>query len=92
MTSQALNRSVDVLQVIARHRDAHKSLSETDAYSAQEYPRLAATYDAVAELIEALSECVADMQATEEFYGKHPRAQEVLARATAALAAIGAQP
>ncbi|MDN4481846.1 hypothetical protein QQX02_13025, partial [Demequina sp. EGI L300058] len=47
---------------------------------------------AVAELIQALSECVIDMEATEEFYGKHPRAQDVIAKAKAALANVGAQP
>lgn len=44
---------------------------------------------AVAELIEALSACVADMEVTETFYGKHEQAQEVLAKAKSALARIG---
>ena len=38
----------DVLATIARHRDAHDALSVSDAYSAQEYPRLRDAHDAVA--------------------------------------------
>ena len=38
----------DVLATIARHRDAHAALSVSDAYSAQEYPRLRDAHEAVA--------------------------------------------
>jgi hypothetical protein len=38
------------------------------------------------DLLSALIECVSDMQATEDHYGEHPRAQEVMALARAAIA------
>lgn len=48
---------------------------------------------AAPELLEALIECVVDMGATESFYGEHPRAQEVLVKARAAIAkAEGREP
>lgn len=40
---------------------------------------------AAPELYEALVACVADMETTEDFYGKHPAAQDVIANARAAL-------
>jgi hypothetical protein len=43
----------DVLATIRRHADSHRAMAETDAYSAQEAPRLEAALAAVAELIEA---------------------------------------
>ena len=36
-------------------------------------------------LAEALRECVKDMQRTEDYYGEHPEAQEVISKARAAL-------
>lgn len=33
----------------------------------------------------ALRECVKDMQRTEDYYGEHPEAQEVISKARAAL-------
>ena len=42
-----------MLAVIRRHAASHRALAETDAYSAQEAPRLEATLAAVAALIEA---------------------------------------
>jgi hypothetical protein len=47
-------KELDVLAVIRRHAALHLSLAGSDAYSAQEYPRLVTTALAVAELIEAL--------------------------------------
>ncbi len=45
---------VDVLAVIRRHAESHRALADTDAYSAQEAPKLEATCAAVTELIDAL--------------------------------------
>ena len=45
---------VDVLAVIRRHAESHRAAADTDAYSAQEAPKLEATCAAVAELIDAL--------------------------------------
>lgn len=44
---------VDVLAVILRHSDSHRQNAGSDAYSAQEAPKLERAYSAVAELIEA---------------------------------------
>lgn len=41
----------EVLAVIAKHRDSHRSCALADAYSAQEYPRLRDAHTAVAALI-----------------------------------------
>jgi hypothetical protein len=41
---------------------------------------------AAPDLLAALVECVVDMQATEDFYGPHTKAQEVMAAARAAIA------
>jgi len=50
---QAQTADVDVLAVIRRHAESHRSAAASDAYSAQEAPRLEAAFAAVAELIEA---------------------------------------
>lgn len=51
-----MSRPVDVLEVILRHADSHRSNAVSDAYSAQEAPKLEAAYSAVAELMEAASQ------------------------------------
>jgi len=51
---QAQTAAVDVLAVIRRHAESHRSAAASDAYSAQEAPRLEAAFAAFAELIEAL--------------------------------------
>lgn len=44
---------VNILSVIAKHRNVHKALSGSDAYSAQEAPMLDATYETIAALLRA---------------------------------------
>lgn len=51
-TNQQNARSVDALAVLRRHALSHNALAVSDAYSAQEAPRLARAYDRVAELID----------------------------------------
>lgn len=51
--------SVDVLAVIARHRDSHMCMMMSDAYSAQEYPRLTDTHDAICALLAMAANVVA---------------------------------
>jgi hypothetical protein len=46
-------KAVDVLATIRRHAASHLSLAGSDAYSAQEAPKLVGAALAVAELIEA---------------------------------------
>lgn len=48
-----MSEQIDVLAVIRRHAKSHRAMAETDAYSAQEAPRLEAALSVVAELIEA---------------------------------------
>lgn len=50
------DKPVDVLAVLAKHARSHRSLAQSDAYSAQEAPKLAAALSAVAELIGAASD------------------------------------
>lgn len=50
MTEQTMTPD-EVLAVIAKHRDSHRSCALADGYSAQEYPRLRDAHDAVAALI-----------------------------------------
>lgn len=45
--------AVDVLAVFRRHAESHRASAGSDAYSAQEAPRLEGAVAAVAELIEA---------------------------------------
>jgi hypothetical protein len=44
-------KAIDVLAVLARHRDSHVAAAATDAFSAQEAPRLTAAHDALAALL-----------------------------------------
>lgn len=45
--------AVDVMAVLRRHAESHRASAGSDAYSAQEAPRLEGAVAAVAELIEA---------------------------------------
>jgi len=80
----------DALAVIARHRDAHESLSLYDAYSAQEYPRLRAAHAAVAELIADMRRIKRAAELGIKHHSVGPGyTEEILATATAALARVG---
>jgi len=50
--------AVDVLAVLRRHAESHRASADSDAYSAQEAPRLEYAVTAVAKLIEAMDELV----------------------------------
>ncbi|MDE2427017.1 MAG: hypothetical protein KGO96_14050 [Elusimicrobia bacterium] len=79
---------VDVLAVIRKHAEAHRALAGSDAYSAQEAPKLEATLAAVAELIEA-----AKRLEKRGFFDDVPYSPDVdLAAMKAALARIGSAP
>lgn len=45
--------NVDYLEVIRKHAESHSALSGSDAYSAQEAPKLEAALQAVHDLVEA---------------------------------------
>lgn len=82
---------MNVLAVMAKHRDAHKAMSETDAYSAAEYPRLEAAYAAVAELLAADHEYDQACQYF-EIHGRpqdRDRLREAIHRRKAALVGAG---
>lgn len=49
-----MSRSFDVLIVVTRHAESHRASAETDAYSAQEAPRLEEACAAIAEMMETL--------------------------------------
>jgi len=44
---------VDYLEVIRKHAESHNSIAASDAYSAQEAPKLEAALQAVHDLVEA---------------------------------------
>ena len=49
--------NIDILEVIRRHAESHRSLAESDAYSAQEAPRLEAAISVIEELLSSADEC-----------------------------------
>lgn len=49
-----MSAPVDVLAVLRRHAESHRASAGSDAYSAQEAPRLQYAVSVVAELIEAV--------------------------------------
>lgn len=78
------------LATIRRHAESHRALAGSDAYSAQEAPRLEAALAAVAELIEA-ADFTADLL---HEYGAptRPQRQEVIGRLRTAVARMQAEP
>lgn len=50
------NERIDVLAVLDKHVESHMRMAVSDAYSAQEYPKLREARVAVAELIAAARE------------------------------------
>lgn len=52
MTTDNKTLAVDVLAVLRRHAESHRASAGSDAYSAQEAPRLEGAVAAVTELIE----------------------------------------
>lgn len=53
--------AVDVLAVLRRHAESHRASAGSDAYSAQEAPRLEGAIAAVAEMIEAMQKAKDDL-------------------------------
>lgn len=46
-------KKIDILDVIKKHAESHRALAGSDAYSAQEAPKLEAAWDAIHELVDA---------------------------------------
>lgn len=63
---------VDVLAVILRHADSHRQNAGSDAYSAQEAPKLEMAYSAVAGLIEAADRANGEHVAPHDCYATGP--------------------